>query len=381
MNLNEFAEVLAGALKEKTQTGSDYTATVTRVDGSTAYVQVDGSDIADTPAAMSVSCKAGDMVRVRVSNGKAWITGNDTAPPTDNTEVEQVITDLSAYVKKRLADSHGNYSRILQTVENIILEVGNKMDSDMGNKASTIEITQGLIKFLSNTIVIDSSNFSLDSNGNATFSGTLDAAGGTFNGSVEVTSGSGSSSYLKIPGDEGALEINIGDKSFIAAFSATDMSLTQNSLDAHGNVDDCYRMLYMNLMTISLHDFINNNSTALEPNRIHVYNGNKHVYIDGDGVHGPSDSRLKDEIRDLDPEPARQLRPVQFRFKDNDKIHYGFIAQEVQKSLPDTVSEDDRGYLMLNYQELIAPLYALVQDQEKRITQLEKRLEALEDKQ
>ena len=65
---------------------------------------------------------------------------------------------------------------------------------------------------------------------------------------------------------------------------------------------------------------------------------------------------------------------MRFRFKDDDKIHYGFIAQDVQKIIPDAVTEDKNGYLSLNYQELIAPLYALVQEQEKRIETLEKQL-------
>ena len=380
MNLNEFAEVLAGALKEKKQTGSDYTATVTRVDGSTAYVQVDGSDIADTPAAMSVSCKAGDMVRVRVSNGKAWITGNDTAPPTDNTEVEQVITDLSAYVKKRLADSHGNYSRILQTVENIILEVGNKMDSDMGNKASTIEITQGLIKFLSNTIVIDSSNFSLDSNGNATFSGTLDAAGGTFNGKTNVY-------WHKDQGDEIVTKIGYGD--YEGTYLQKPIMIVDGPNNTHSGGTYKKKILDLNQSQIRSETVYTDDSSSesyLASNIVTVmsYNSSgqflKQGYLDVNGAHSTSDIRMKTDIGDIDPETAKRLCPVRFRFKDEEIVHHGFIAQSVQEIMPGAVSENDQGYLMLNYQELIAPLYALVQDQEKRITQLEKRLEALEDK-
>ena len=91
--MNELTEVLAGALKEKEQSGSDYTAKVTRIEGQTAYVQITGSDIADTPVAMTISAKPGDMVRVRVADGNAWITGNDTAPPGDNAEVIQTVEE------------------------------------------------------------------------------------------------------------------------------------------------------------------------------------------------------------------------------------------------------------------------------------------------
>ena len=71
---------------------------------------------------------------------------------------------------------------------------------------------------------------------------------------------------------------------------------------------------------------------------------------------------------------AGKLSPVRFRYKGDDKLHYGFIAQDVQKVIPDTVQEGDDGYLSLTYHELIAPLYALVQEQEKRIETLEKQL-------
>jgi hypothetical protein len=150
--LDEFAEVLAEALKEKKQTGSDYTATVTRVDGSTAYVQIDGSDIADTPVSIATSCKPGDMVRVRVVNGKAWITGNDTAPPENNKEIKK--------------------------------EVNKKMNDDLSNRRKVITIKDGLMKFLANTLVIDSDNLKLDELGNAKFSGELEAASGTFEGTL-----------------------------------------------------------------------------------------------------------------------------------------------------------------------------------------------------
>ena len=104
--------------------------------------------------------------------------------------------------------------------------------------------------------------------------------------------------------------------------------------------------------------------------------------MDSSGVHPGSDERLKTDIEEMDPEAARQLRPVSFHFRGDveKKTHHGFIAQDIQKIFPDAVTEDDAGVLHLNYQELIAPLCALVQHQEERITQLEKRLETLEDK-
>ena len=74
----------------------------------------------------------------------------------------------------------------------------------------------------------------------------------------------------------------------------------------------------------------------------------------------------------------KAIKPHKFRFKETDRIRYGFIAQEVQEIMPDAVKEDKDGYLLLSYQDMIAPLYALVQEQQTRIDELENRIDRLE---
>ena len=98
------------------------------------------------------------------------------------------------------------------------------------------------------------------------------------------------------------------------------------------------------------------------------------------GPQSSSDKRLKKDINDIDSNIAKQIHPVSYQYKyiDEDKTRYGFIAQEVQKVIPDVVSEDKDGYLSLNYEQLIAPLYALVQEQQARIEKLEDKISRLE---
>lgn len=81
---NAISKLISLLKKTEKRTGSDYMATVTRVEGGTAYVQLSGADIADTPVAMTINAKKGDTVRVRVNNGQAWLVGNDDRPPTDD---------------------------------------------------------------------------------------------------------------------------------------------------------------------------------------------------------------------------------------------------------------------------------------------------------
>ena len=100
--MTAFEKLFGLIQKNEKRTGSDYTATVTRVKDGTAYVQITGAEITDTPVAMSVDAKAGDQVRVRVNNGKAWLTGNDSRPPNDSTDDLDAVTKANTEISTRL---------------------------------------------------------------------------------------------------------------------------------------------------------------------------------------------------------------------------------------------------------------------------------------
>ncbi|MGI6204232.1 MAG: hypothetical protein ACOYJH_03015, partial [Anaerovoracaceae bacterium] len=86
-------------VRQETQKPKPYdtVGTVQRVEGSTAWVIFGGAD-QPTPVRMSIDSAAGDVVNVRVSNGLAWITGNDSHPPTDDEAA------VKAAVRAELAD-------------------------------------------------------------------------------------------------------------------------------------------------------------------------------------------------------------------------------------------------------------------------------------
>ena len=66
----------------------DTEAEVMRIEGSIAWVHIPGG-VDETPVDMTINAKVGDKVRVRVSGGQAWLSGNDTAPPTDDTKAKE----------------------------------------------------------------------------------------------------------------------------------------------------------------------------------------------------------------------------------------------------------------------------------------------------
>lgn len=64
------------------------------------YVHIPGG-VDETPVEMTISASPGDAVKVRVANGRAWVTGNTTAPPTDDTEA--ILAQLKAIQAEKKA--------------------------------------------------------------------------------------------------------------------------------------------------------------------------------------------------------------------------------------------------------------------------------------
>lgn len=102
-------------------------------------------------------------------------------------------------------------------------------------------------------------------------------------------------------------------------------------------------------------------------------------------VHSPnvsSDARKKCEIEDISGEFVDYLRPRKYRLRENpQKIHFGFIAQEVDfalKKLEITnaalLDDENPDNLALIYEEIIALLVAKIQSLEKRVKIIEGKL-------
>ena len=100
MDLDRIVKTLSDLMKNadsKKTSGYDTTAKVIRVEDGIAWVHIPGG-VDETPVKLSINATKGDMVRVRVSGGDAWLVGNDNAPPTDDTRANQ------SYVKATEAD-------------------------------------------------------------------------------------------------------------------------------------------------------------------------------------------------------------------------------------------------------------------------------------
>ncbi|ETN12459.1 hypothetical protein PPTG_09284 [Phytophthora nicotianae INRA-310] len=94
-------------------------------------------------------------------------------------------------------------------------------------------------------------------------------------------------------------------------------------------------------------------------------------------VNSSSDRRLKTAIRDVESsqEIIRQLRPVTYKWR-RDEIparnfpageYPGFLADEVERILPDLVQEDGDGWKSLNYVGIIPHLVRAVQEMQGQL--------------
>ncbi len=143
-------------------------------------------------------------------------------------------------------------------------------------------------------------------------------------------------------------------------------------------------------------------STNLIPKTINnLYLGNSTYRWAGLWVNGglvtSSDKRLKKNIKSIDQadEFIFALNPVQYKLKNGKRNHFGFIAQDVKKTLdqldmdsgifvdptikPDwnvnKPGENRRNhYLALRYEEFIPPMVSVLQSINKRLNELERRI-------
>lgn len=111
------------------------------------------------------------------------------------------------------------------------------------------------------------------------------------------------------------------------------------------------------------------------------------VYNSQGGTAFTSDRNAKENIKYLSDKESEDfiysLKPCTFKYKSGERQHHGFIAQEVKESMSNKdwgvyidpkIKGDKAEYKALRYEEIIADLVKVVQSQNKRIEELEKKV-------
>jgi hypothetical protein len=89
-------------------------------------------------------------------------------------------------------------------------------------------------------------------------------------------------------------------------------------------------------------------------------------------INNPSDITLKDNIEQINIDNFNKLNPVSFTFKDDEqnKKHYGFIAQELETVYPELVTNTELGFKFVNYIEMIPILLSQMKNMQMEIDKL-----------
>ena len=88
-------------------------------------------------------------------------------------------------------------------------------------------------------------------------------------------------------------------------------------------------------------------------------------------VNSLSDEKLKKDISTIDNalDKVKQLRGVDYTWKQSEEKSKGVIAQELQEVFPELVSESGSG-LSVNYNGIIGVLIEAIKEQQKQIDKL-----------
>jgi hypothetical protein len=100
-------------------------------------------------------------------------------------------------------------------------------------------------------------------------------------------------------------------------------------------------------------------------------------------INNPSDINLKDNIEQINvsAEDFNKLNPVSFTFKDDDqnKKHFGVIAQELEGLYPELVTNSEIGFKTVNYIEMIPILLSQMKNMQQEIEKLKEEIKEIKE--
>ena len=199
-----------------------------------------------------------------------------------------------------------------------------------------------------------------------------------------------SSSVLE-PSADGVINLGSANKRYSKAYVKTfygdafyldDYELSPSRIYSNSRTDQYIDMID-NTFTPSSSGLFNLGSANRQFSRIY----SKEIYLNGSAI-STSDKRKKKGIKNLAGkyyELFKKLRPVTFKYKNgtSGRMHAGFVAQEVEQAMQECgISNEEFGGLIiqdngeygLRYEEFIALQTAVIQDLQKKVEELERRV-------
>jgi hypothetical protein len=154
---------------------------------------------------------------------------------------------------------------------------------------------------------------------------------------------------------------------------------------SHGQISYYPEFSAFAFLNSSTHSVLDDNGPLPTPAQgyVDIYAGQVH----NTGTPSLSDARLKTDVAPLRDalQTLKQLRGVSFKWKKDGTPAIGFIAQEVESTIPEIVSTDPRGYKSVDYVKVVPILTEALKEQDRTLAEvraenvaLRERLERLE---
>jgi hypothetical protein len=200
---------------------------------------------------------------------------------------------------------------------------------------------------------------------------------------------------INIAGDYSQNVLRLKNAARLAIYNSQDdlVCKIQGNSDGYDEVDVCTSgMIWWDIDSwaspmMGLYGYAND-ATFYVLGKVGIGTGTPNYTLDVRGTIGNnttlyhSDIQWKKDITNiLDPiDKVMRLQGVYFNWRSEDypemkfdeKTHLGFIAQDVEKVIPEVVRTDQNGFKNIEYTNLIPLLLEAIKDQQKKIEELEK---------
>ena len=310
-----------------------------------------------------------------LSTAHITIKGVKQATETNDVATWENILDTDADISTNSSNISANSSDISTNSDNISTN-----SSDISTNSDNISTNSGDISTNSSNITTNSSDISTNSSNITTNSSNININ----SGNIPINSSNITTNSANIPINSGNITINSGNIPINSGNISTNSSnISTNSSNISTNSSDIAslkagsgpggiigvthtRVPFGNssdVMTDDANFTLEESSSAMTLTVGDVSGSTVLGLIKTGAVHCFSDRRLKENIEDLDVDffmkEVSKIVPRKYNFKGQTEVRYGFIAQDIPESLSELVVEDSKGWLSVNYLELIALIPSL----------------------
>ena len=294
-----------------------------------------------------------DAIQTEVSN-------RQNADNEMSTRITQTAEQIQSEVTRATGAESSLSSMVTQTAEQIALKVSK------GDVSSQLSLESGQITISGNRLIIDCSNFFVDSSGNSGIKGSLLYDYGEYS-NYEILSHDGQNRPV-VQAFTGTFDyLTVGEiTGYLSADYATSAGYAENATNADSAKTASY---------------VANTATSSHTANMYSDSNNKMYYCPKG-----SSRRFKTDIepvkdKELDPHRLYDVDIVQFKYKPSfyglpddtpmDTV-IGFIAEDINKKYPCATEYDEETGAVNNWLEcyIIPPMLSLIQEQHVEIEQL-----------